>query len=1070
MNNNNDLTFFTNEKGKTLADRFRKILMNNTQFFDVLVGYFRTSGFYEMYEALEGVEKIRILVGLNVDKKTVELLEASKDIEYLSTNEIKKNFNKIVKKEMDNSEDKIDIEKGIKKFIEFIQDEKLEMRIYPDEPLHAKVYIIRKNEKKSEDFGKLITGSSNFSHSGLKGNLEFNVELKNKSDVEYALEKFEKLWEKGIDITKDYIETITKKTWIREDITPYELYLKFLYEYFYDEINDDKIKFKGEMLPEGFKKFQYQIDAVNQAKKILNKYNGVFLADVVGLGKTYIATLLAKELKGGRKLIICPPVLVSYWEKTLVDFGVSATVKSLGKLEDILENYENDYFKYVFIDEAHRFRNDGTSNYAKLHEICLNKKIILISATPQNNYSTDILNLIKLFQPKNNSNIIEGQPNIENFFMKMLNNEKKSKKLYKNNSTEENKNKFEKIIKKNSAEIRDKVLRKIMVRRVRSEIEKYYKEDMEKQGLTFPKIGTPEQIIYKFDDEIDKLFDGILYLINNLTYSRYKTLTYLLNPTEEEKTLISGQLNLKGFMKVLLIKRLESSFYAFSKSVLRFKESYINFIKMYNSGKIYISKKYDIYELLNDEEEEKIIELINDGQIKYYTPDNFNESFIKDLEKDLEILEEMNRNIKKINSDPKLDYFITELNNNNILKNSKKIIFTESKETAEYLKIQLQNKLNKNVIVFTGSSSLVLKDIIIENFDPNIPKNKQKNDIEILITTDVLAEGINLHRANILINYDLPWNPTRIMQRIGRINRVGTNFDKIHVFNFFPTRKSNEHISLKENIISKLQSFHNTFGEDSKFLTEDEEINSFEFSGEKLYEALNKNLSLDEENWDDSELEYLKIIRDIRDNNEELFLKIKNLPKKSRSSKCNNLGKENVVSFIRDGELKRIYICNSDFNGRELTFFEGVKILKCQKDEPKIKINDNFFDMLNWNKEYFKIKKEENIKKTPIKKIGNDAKFLKLIKGFENYKKTFSGKEEKRFYKIKELFENGYLSKEIIKNINNEIEKLLKKETNPHKLLDIVFEIIPDSYKNIEKTDVKNSTSKIEVILSEYIN
>lgn len=1066
--NYNDLTFFTNEEGRTLSGRFKKILKNNTQFFDVLVGYFRTSGFYEMYEAMEGIEKVRILVGLNVDRKTVELLNISKNNEYLATKEVKERFTGSIKYEMDNSEDKVDVEKGISKFIEYIQNGKLEMRIYPDEPLHAKVYIMRKDMNISEDYGKVITGSSNFSHSGLKGNLEFNVELKNQNDVKFAQDKFEELWKSSIDITSEYIDTIKNETWLKDDITPYELYLKFLYEYFYDEINDDMIEFKGETLPEGFKKFQYQIDAVNQAKKILNKYNGVFLADVVGLGKTFIATLLAKELRGGRKLIICPPVLVSYWEKTLNDFGVSGIVRSLGKLDDILDNYEADHFAYIFIDEAHRFRNDNTFNYTKLHEICLGKKVILISATPQNNYSTDILNLIKLFQPKNNCNIIEEEPDIEGFFSKMLGKEKKIRKILKNNDSKENKKKLEDVIKENSAYIRDKVLRKIMVRRVRHEIEKYYKDDMEKQGLSFPKLGTPEQIIYEFDEQVDRIFDELLNLIGDLTYSRYKTLAYLKNPTEEEKSLMIGQMNLKGFMKTLLIKRLESSFYAFKRSVERFKESYINFIEMYKTGNIYISKKYDIYDLLENDDEEKILELVEEGEIKQYIPNELEEKFIKDLQKDLNILDMIYKRIDLIKHDPKLEFFIKELKENNILKGSKKIIFTESKETAQYLKKKLQANIAGGIIAFTGSSSNGMKEIIRANYDPNYKLEKQKNDLEILITTDILAEGINLHRANVLINYDLPWNPTRIMQRVGRINRVGTTFNEIHVFNFFPTSKSNKHLSLRENIINKIQSFHNTFGEDSKFLTEDEEVESFGFISDKLYENLNRSLDIEEEDWDDSELKYLKVIRKVRDKDENLFMKIKKLPKKSRSGKIKKSNKENVVSFIKDGEIKRIYISDSDFNAKELTFFEGVKVLKCKKDEKQIKIGDSFYDMLFNNKEHFRLLKSENIQK-PNKKSGTDAKILKILKGLESWRKKFSGNEEEKLNKFKELFEGGYLSKEIIKSINKEIQIVMKKNPNPHKILEIIYEIIPDSYKKVEKKEINLTSGKIEVLLSEYL-
>ncbi|WP_462355447.1 phospholipase D-like domain-containing protein, partial [Fusobacterium ulcerans] len=518
-----DLTFFTNEPNKTLAERFSKILVNHTQYLDVLVGYFRASGFYEVYKALENTEKIRILIGIDTDSDVFKMISYAEnnDALFLSNKDVKNIVNTQIINEMDKSEDSLKVENGIRKFIQLIQERRLEIRVYPKDKIHAKVYIMRKDIEKSDDYGKVITGSSNFSYSGLKGNLEFNVELKDSRDVKFALEKFEELWKEGVEISEEYVNTVTNKTWLSDSITPYELYLKFIYEYFYEEINDDMREFKGEYLPDGFTKFQYQIDAVNQAKKILNKYNGVFLADVVGLGKTYITALLARELKHGRSLVICPPVLQDYWKRVLEDFGVPATVISLGKLDYILDEYSNDYFRYIFIDEAHRFRNDRTSNFEKLHQICIDKKVILISATPQNNYSTDLLNLITLFQQRNNSNIIENEPDIENFFNKLKTKETKARKLYNDSGSDSSKAKLQEIIENNSDEIRDKVLRKVMVRRVRSEIKKYYKDDLEKQGLVFPELGTPEQITYAFDENIDNIFENLLKLITELKYSRY---------------------------------------------------------------------------------------------------------------------------------------------------------------------------------------------------------------------------------------------------------------------------------------------------------------------------------------------------------------------------------------------------------------------------------------------------------------------------------------------------------------------------------------------------------------------
>lgn len=1065
-----DLTFFTNEEGHTLAERFKKILKSNTQYFDVLVGYFRASGFYEIYEAMENIDKIRILVGIDIDKQTANLLGvANSDGRiHLSNKDVKDSIKGTIKEEMETSEDKSEVEKGVRKFIEFIQNGKLEMRIYPEEKIHAKVYIMRKDPNMADDFGKVVTGSSNFSYSGLKGNLEFNVELKNSGDVRYALNKFEKLWAKGVNITNEYVEIVTKETWLKEDVTPYQLYLKFLYEYFYDEINEDKIKFKGDMLPEGFSKFQYQIDAVNQAKKIIHKYNGVFLADVVGLGKTYIAALLSKQLKGGRKLFICPPVLVDYWEKVLTDFGISGTkVISLGKLDDIREKYDDEYFQYIFIDEAHRFRNSGTTVYGILHEICLNKKIVLISATPQNNYSTDLLNLIALFQQRNNSNIIEEEPDIENFFNKLKTKEKKAENLHKDMQTPTTKEKLDKIIKENSEQIRDKVLRKVMVRRVRGEIRKYYQDDMDKQGLKFPELETPQQIVYQFDVEMDLIFDNILHLITEINYSRYKTLTYLIAPDPTLKSLLTGQLNMKGFMKALLLKRLESSFYAFSNTVRRFKESYEKFLDMYNDGTVYISKKYNVYDLLNNENDEKLMSLVEEDEVSKFDSNEFNEQFKIDLESDLAILKTLYDQINKITVDPKVEYFIKELKNNEILKESKKIIFTESQETAEYLKDKLHKELKIPVISFSGSSSATLKDKIRANFDPN---NKiQENDYNLLITTDVLAEGINLHRANVLINYDLPWNPTRIMQRIGRINRVGTTFDKIFVFNFFPTSKSNEHLSLKDNISSKLQAFHNTLGDDFKYLSEEEETKSFEFSGGQMYETLTKKIDSDDD-WEDSELEYLKEIREIRDKNEELFMQIKELPKKSRSGKkSDDSQKRSVISFIKDGELKRTYITNSVEKTKELEFFKAVKILKCTPEEKRIAIPEEFYELLQCNKYYFKEFKSKGIvADVQHKKAGSDANFKKIVKVLESVK-TFSGAEEDKLKKIKELSEAGILPKDIVKKLVNETNEITKIDQNPHKILANIYETIPQTYKETEKKKIKTTTGSVEVILSEYL-
>ena len=811
-----DLKFFTNEPERDLYSRFSKILTNNTQYFDVLVGYFRASGFYRLYESMADIDKIRILVGLNVDRSTVNILEQAKSgvqVSFATRKEQMDSISATVEEEFENANESSEVEKGVRVFIDWLKSGKLEMRMYTEAPIHAKVYIMRKDPAKdSERYGSVITGSSNFSEAGLVNNLEFNVELKDASDVEFALEEFEKLWKDATDISEAYIDTVQNKTWIKDDITPYQLYLKTLYEFFKEEINADKENFQT-LLPEGYMKLQYQLDAVMQAKQKIDAYGGVFISDVVGLGKTYICAMLANTFnRNTYKLFVCPPVLCDYWRSVLQEFDVArCDVVSLGKLDSLVEK-NTDKYSYVFIDEAHRFRNSDTEGFTNLHQICRGKKVILISATPINNYTSDIENQLYLFQSKQGCTI-NGIKNLEGFFRGLNGKLKK----YEKGTSE-----YHKQMRDNSEVIRDKLLREVMIRRTRSEIEQYYADDLAKQGLTFPKAGSPEKIIYTFDDKTNEAFNETIATIRDFGYTRYTPLLFLKDKTKYAQ-MLTAQRNMGGFMKGILVKRLESSFYAFRMTLSRFIESYDKFIKMVESGTVYISKKVNIYDLIDDGNTEKLMYYIEQQDVMKFESSEFEPKFLKKLRDDLNQLKYMKDMWDEITEDPKLTEFRNNLLSNRIMRGKKVIVFTESKETAEYLCDNLRDIYGESVIYFSGQSSQALKAEIEDSFNPKM-QNNNNDKYDLLITTDVLAEGINLHRANVLVNYDLPWNPTRIMQRVGRINRVGTEFDRIYVFNFFPTAQSERQLPLEDRILEKLQAFHDTLGEDFKYLSDDEEV------------------------------------------------------------------------------------------------------------------------------------------------------------------------------------------------------------------------------------------------------
>lgn len=1048
----NDLTFFTNEPERDLYSRFNKILKSNTQFFDILVGYFRTSGFFKMYEAMESVEKIRILVGLNVDKYTVKIIDkANAEVTYTAptTKEAKESFSENIENEFNKSKTTAEIEQGVRTFIEWLKSGKLEMRMYVDAPIHAKVYIMRKDMDKTPDtYGSVITGSSNFSEAGLQNNLEFNVELKDSRDVDFALQKFEELWAKGVPVTEEYIEAVEHKTWLRNDITPYEIYLKTLYEFFKEEINSDKDLLADNLLPDGYMRLQYQLDAVVQAKKILETYNGVFVSDVVGLGKTYICAMLAKSLKKGKKLIICPPVLVDYWKDVLLEFDVAAEVESLGRLENILE-HGVDKFSYVFIDEAHRFRNQGTESFSKLHKICFGKKVVLISATPINNYSSDIENQIYLFQPKHNSTII-GLKDLEAFFRELRSKEKKLTKGTKM---------YMEQVRNNSEEIRDRILRHIMIRRTRGEIMEYYASDLEKQGLSFPKLGTPEPIAYVFDEETNQVFNDTVAVIKNFKYSRYKPLVYLKD-TKKYASLLTAQHNMGGFMKSILVKRLESSFFAFKNTLNRFQLSYEKFIGMYEKGEVYISKKVDVYDMLDNGDDDKLMELVEAEMVMHFKSSEFNEKFIKDLKWDLAKLQYLSNMWESITDDPKLIQFKEELQHNKKLVGNKKLIFTESKETAEYLAEELADLYGNRVIAYTGSSSMVLKSVIEDSFNPKFA-HKNNDQFDVLITTDVLAEGINLHRANALINYDLPWNPTRIMQRVGRINRVGTEYDEIYVFNFFPTSATSKHLPLKDRIIEKLQAFHDTLGEDFKYLSEEEEVSS-----QKLFQDLNRDLNEDEES-SNPELAYLAIIRQIRDNDVSLFEKIKRLPRKAKTGRnSDKIADEATLSFIRKGYLKTFFLSDKR-KTEQLSFMEATGYLKCEPNEEKISVGKHYFEHYDANNEAFDVSlvQEDVIKSGKVAVSANDQKIIRYLRALLMSIKTFTDEQEDKIKRMIEVWKNGDVPANDTKNILKSIKNVEDGVEAYYKIV----EQLDDSYLEGRKQVSLKIDGEKQVILSCYM-
>ena len=1056
-----DLTFITNEEGKNLKDRFN-ILVKDTRFFDVLVGYFYTSGFYAIYPQLEKTEKIRILIGISTNQQTYDLLQKIQ-----SHKEINEEVGNKVVSEMNECENNFRIEEGVYKFLEWLKSGKLEIKAYPEEKIHSKLYIMT-FEEDDRDIGRVITGSSNFTRSGLIDNLEFNVELKNPSDYKYAKEKFDELWKKGVDVSEKYIEAITENTWLKEDITPYELYLKFLYEYFKEEINEED-ELEHSYRPDNFKELKYQDHAVINAKKIVEEYRGVFLSDVVGLGKTFMGTMLCEELPG-RTLVLAPPHLIDEnnegsWENAFKNFGFRSKdykCESIGMLEKIIKKELYKRFDIVLIDESHRFRTEDTETYAKLAQICRGKKVILVTATPYNNSPKDLLAQIKLFQRIKNSTI-PNLPNIEGFF-------KKLEKNLKGLDRKKDKAEYLEVTKTNSKLIREKVLKYLMVRRTRKEIQKYYGEDLKKQKMRFPDIADPQPVYYEFNKKEDQIFFKTIEIISkDFKYARYTPLLYHKGELGSEE---QRQKNMRKFMKMMLIKRLESSFFAFNQSVDRFIDSYQKFIEEYESGSVYVSKKHikKVFDYLESGNIDAIDLLISEEKAEKFPSEEFKEDFIKDLQKDLEILLKIKDLWKDIDRDPKIIAFKEKLANQEPLNVGKSIIFTESKETAQYLVKNLQDTFPDQILYFSGGSSQIEREVVMENFDAN--SKKIKNDYKFLITTDVLAEGANLHQANVVINYDIPWNPTRIMQRVGRINRVDTKHDKIYTYTFFPTEQSNEQIKLKELAEAKIQAFITLLGTDAKLLTEGEVP-----EGHSLFKRiLSKEMIEGEDNEDESELGYLQEIRKIRDDNPTLFEKIKKLPKKARTARKSQEDNSALLTYFRKGKLQKFFMVQSGTTSisSEIDFIEAAKKLVAKQNEKQSKLNKLFYEMLDKNLEMLKKVDEHDIDEYSSKRgSGDNAARLSKILNAKEIKKYqgFTDDDELYIKHVIDELDSGGIPKKITQKLYKKIQETPEIIQNPIKLLAILKTTLPSDFLQPTQNDMnKGINSKKEIILSEYFN
>lgn len=953
---------FTNRNGNTLIREFEGVLQHNPQIknFDAVVGFLRASGYFSLRPFLNNIQKVRVLVGIDVDKYIVHAERQGKMF-FGAEEDVKEDCLRQIRCDIEKSKYRKDVEDGVFQMAQDLLDGRLELRAHPSKKIHAKIYVLYPDDFNKFSQGTAITGSSNLSGNGLgideNCQYEFNVKLDRYDDVKFAKDEFEKLWAeaKGCELTAEDMKETVNNTYLRGDVAPYDLYIKMLMEYFSDRVmeidNNNPLD-----LPEGYRRYDYQMDAVIEGYQKLIRYDGFFLADVVGLGKTVIATMIAKKflIENGRDqtkiLVVYPPAVEQNWKITFKDFGIDKYTNfiSNGSLSKVLDEedyrfWNADEYDLVIVDEAHKFRSNETMGFKELQEICkmprinpgnisgYKKKVMLISATPMNNSPADLYHEILLFQDPRHCTI-DGVNNLTAFFAPLISEFDRLK-----SNSETSVEKFEQLANK----VRDRIIKPLTVRRTRTDIERVprYKKDVSE----FPKVERPYESRYELNERLANLFENAMRcLVDELTYARYQAIAYL-KPEAAQGRYGNAELvsrSLAGIRKNGLVKRLESSFYAFQVSLRSFKQANQNMISMLKNNKVFIAPELDINALmeavLSEEEiEERLNERAEDNpKNAVFEADDFKPGYYEQLQKDQRILEKMCADWEDISDadDSKFAKF-NDLLQHELFKSDrnpekKLVVFSESLDTVTYLERRIHRD---DVLVISAKNRNQLFKTIQENFDAN-HKNK-RNDYNIILTTDVLAEGVNLHRANVIVNYDTPWNSTRLMQRIGRVNRIGSSSQHIYNYVFYPSREGNREINLTRIALSKIQTFHSIFGEDNQIYSREEIINR------DLSKLFDEGIEAQEKEFN-QEIPYYEELRSLYQSNRREYNRIAKMSLRSRT------GREartvdgvtlagDTLAFLKTNFRKVFYLVSEE--AQEISVLDALAYFKASQEEKAVK-------------------------------------------------------------------------------------------------------------------------------------
>ncbi len=841
--------------------------------FDIAAGYFEIGALLALDGQWQKLDKIRILMGNEVSARTRQaILDA-----------LKKDIASHLDASLESEKEKNDFLTGVAAIVQALRDGKIQCRAYAKKKFHAKAYI---THPRVAVIGSVaLVGSSNFTVPGLTQNIELNIQVKAAGDVRQLQDWYELHWAEAEDITPDILAVVERHI---RDYLPFDIYAKALDELFrrHELTASEWEKTESKIYPI---LDQYQRDGYASLYHTAANYNGAFLCDGVGLGKTFIGLMLIERLvmyEKKRVVLFVPksgrdPV----WERNIKKYlpnllngflsfkifnhtdlmrGVSADGTDFPSIfEQMTEQAD-----VVIIDEAHHFRNrgltreSGGSRYWKLYDLCANKQVFHLTATPVNNALTDFQHLIELFS-REKQDAFATRVGIHNLSAHFRQLEKQLASIVSGQVLGE-------LFAANSIEagqvlFSDKLFRELVVQRSRA----YVVESQKQQGSSaalFPTKADPQVANYSVKKTYGHLLGKVELAFEKdkplFALAPYHPLDYPVGAVDEKGNFEVGrQRGLVRLIRVQFLKRFESSITAFEQSCQNLLLKFLAFLEVNSDSKRekerlekWRTRNQELLshiharrqELADDDAGEETEETLGDEFLDSFEPldrqtyrvDEIFDDTFDDLDTLVKFLEELKTFTPA--HDDKLKALIKLLKSDTALKGRKVLIFTEYMATARYLKRELQAAGIEGVDE-VDSQTKQDRTVVLQRFAPYYNDSSSADldgrglqETRILLATDVLSEGLNLQDATRMINYDLHWNPVRLMQRIGRVDRrlnpaveskiladhpeEKTNRGQVAYWNFLPPDELDELLKLYSRVAHKTLRISKVFGIEGKKL------------------------------------------------------------------------------------------------------------------------------------------------------------------------------------------------------------------------------------------------------------